>query len=224
MTTYRSIVREVSEYLVDQETGFEFTHWSEDEVTTYLQDALSILAMNLKHLFVKSRDVELVEGTHQQLGQGCEMRSVVGSVDRNGALLGFARRTSHQAATLLARPECAPSRQERGYTVRSYHLDPGAPESFYVSPPAPAGARVKVACFAVPRIDSLDEEIAVPFELVPVLKEFMLYYAYGQDTESVPARDYQKTHWANGVSLLAAAGVNRALVSAIAAHPSEVPV
>lgn len=224
MTTYRSLVQEVSEYLVDQEAGFEFTHWSEDELTAYLQDAISIVAMNLKHLFVRERDVELTPGSQQRLGQGCEMRSVLGTVDRNGKLLGFARRTSHQAATLLSRPECSPSRSPRGYQVRSYHLDPGNPDTFYVTPPAQAGTRVKVACFSTPRVRSLDEEVAVPFELIPVVKEFMMYYAYGQDTESVPARDYQKTHWSNGVALLAAARENRALVADVASHPAEMPV
>ena len=36
----RTIVEEVSRYLVDQEPDFEFAHWSEQDVLTYLQDAL----------------------------------------------------------------------------------------------------------------------------------------------------------------------------------------
>lgn len=223
MTTYRSIVREVSEYLVDQEPEFEFTHWSEDELMAYLQDALSIIAMNLKRLFIRERDVELVEGAMQRVGDGCELQSVLGTVDRNGHLIGFARRSSHRAATQVGRPLCVPSRSPRGYTVRSYHLDPGNPDVFYVEPPAPAGARMKVSCFTAPRINSLDEEVAVPLELVPLLKEFMLYYAYGQDTESVPARAFQEVHWNHAVALLEAARAGRALVPGMPTHPAEVP-
>ena len=87
MTTYRHIVEEVSEYLVDQEENFEFMHWSEDEVRTYLQDALRILALNAKHLFVHERLVALKAGAFQSLGPGCELQSVRGVVNRRGELV-----------------------------------------------------------------------------------------------------------------------------------------
>lgn len=224
MTTYRQVVEEVSEYLVDQERGYEFTHWSEDEVRAYLQDALRIFAMNAKHLFVTRKEVTLRPGAHQTLGAGCaELHSVLGLLDRRGEIVAPMRRTSHRAATTIARPMC---RGAAGYRPTTYAVDTGDARSFVISPPAPAGSQEKVAvmCFSPPVVHSLDEEFPAPDDAIPIIKELMLYYAYGQDTESVPARDYQKTHWANGVTLLGAYTGRTAIQKTVAQTPSEVPV
>lgn len=224
MTTYRQIVNEISAYLVDQEPEYEFTHWSEDEVRTYLQDALRILAMNAKRLFVSRKIITLQPGAHQTLDPGCaELHSVLGAVNRRGEVVAPMRRASYRAATSIARPTCAGA---GGYRPTTYSVDSGDARSFVISPPAPAGGREKVAvmCFAPPVIHHLDEEYPAPDDTIPIVKELMMYYAYGQDTESVPARDYQKTHWTNGVSLLGAYVGRPALQTTVAQTPSEVPV
>ena len=226
MPTLREVVVEVSRYLVDQEPEFEFTHWEEQDVLTYLQDALRILAINLKYLFVSDKIIDLKPGAYQQTGDGCsDLRAVLGSVDRHGALISGARRTSLRASQALNRPICAVS-GDGGYKLTNFQLDPGNPKTFYVQPPVPRRGRHRalVSCFSVPKLRSLDQELSVGDEYIPIIKEFMLYYAYGRDTESVPARDYQKTHWDRGVLLLGAAKTTQVVVTAVAQTPAEVPV
>lgn len=224
MTKLRTVVEEVSTYLVDQEECFEFTHWSEDEVLTYLQDAVRIVALNLKHLFTVDKVVELRPGSYQKLGAGCsELRGVTGSVDRHGQLTSSAHRTSLRASQTINRPVCQPS---TGYKVASYQLDSGNLQGFYVEPPVPATGtyRVMVSCYHVPTFVSLDEELPIPDAGIPVLKEFMLYYAWGRDTESVAAREHRDKHWANGVMLIGTYKTNPTMVPTVAQQPAEVPV
>ena len=225
MTTVRTVVEEVSTYLVDQEPEFEFTHWSEVEILTYLQDALRILAMNAKHLFVSDKVITLRPGENQTLAAGCdELRSVQGNVDRHGNLTTSTRRTSLRAAQTINRPMCGAS--EEGYRVGTYQMDPGNPKTFNVQPPVPTRGthRVLVSCYGVPLIRSVEEELPVPDTVIPIVKEFMMYYAYGQDTESVPAREYQRTHWSNGAALLAAYKTNPTAILTVPQTPAEVPV
>lgn len=214
MPTLRTIVEEVSKYLVDQEPDFEFEHWSEDEILTYARDAMRIIAGNLKSLFVNQTTVTLQPGTLQRLPEGCTLVGVLGTVRRDGTVNVTARRTSNRTLGLLRGKVCAPSRQEGdGYEVSEFQVDSSNSRTFYVQPPVPAGTapQISVSCFGAPAIKSLDQEFDFPDHLIPALKEFMLYYAYGVDTESVPARDYMKVHWQNAVTLLGAEKVNQAI-------------
>ncbi len=224
MAKLREVVEQVSTYLVDQEECFEFTHWSEDEVLTYLQDAVRILALNLKHLFTVDKVVTLQPGSYQKLGAGCsELRGITGSVDRNGQLTSFAHRTSLRAATTINRPVC---QSRGGWKISSYQLDAGNLQGFYVSPPVPDTGtyRIMVSCYDVPTFVSLDEELPLPEETIPILKEFMLYYAWGRDLESVTTREHRDKHWANGVALMGAYKANPTMVPTVAQQPAEVPV
>ena len=227
MPTLRDVVVEVSQYLVDQEPDFEFTHWEESDILTYLQDALRILSINLKYLFVSDKVIDLKPGSYQQAAAGCsDIRAVLGSVDKYGTPTSGARRTSLRAAQTINRPICQPAGGEHEYRVTNFQLDPGNPKTFFVQPPVPARGkhRALVSCFSVPRLTSLGQELPVGDQYIPILKEFMLYYAYGRDTESVPARDYQKIHWDRGAQLLAAAKGTQLAVLTVAQNPVEVPV
>lgn len=207
MTTLRVIAEEISRYLVDHEEDYEFTHWTEDDILDYSRDALRIVAMNLKAAFTANKVVDLQPGTLQTLPMGCaEFVSVVGNVDKHGVLTDTVGRTSLRATQMLHRPVCQRSDAGPGYRVSSWQYDLSSLASFYVQPPVPnnAKAKVMIVCYGVPRLLSLDDELAVPEHLIPILKEFILYYAYGRDTESVPARQYAELHWKNGVALLGA--------------------
>lgn len=207
MSTLRVIAAEISRYLVDQEPDYEFTHWTEEDILDFSRDALRITAMNLKGMFTTNKVVDLQPGALQTLPAGCtEFVSVIGNVDKHGVLTDIVGRTSLRATQMIHRPVCLRSDAGPGYRVASWQFDLSNMHSFYVQPPVPANVRAKVmiACYGVPRVLSLDDELPVPDHLIPILKEFILYYAYGRDTESVPARQYADMHWKNGVALLGA--------------------
>lgn len=205
MTTLRLVAEEVSRYLVDQETDYEFTHWTEADILDYTRDAARVLAMNLKNSFTTNKVVELQPGALQTLPAGCsEFVSVVGNVDKHGNLTDTVGKTSMKWQQTLSRPVCQRSGNGTGYKVTSWQFDVTNLNAFYVQPPVPPGQspEVMIACFGIPPVESLDDELPIPDHLIPILKEFVMYYAYGRDTESVPARQYAEMHWKNGVMLL----------------------
>lgn len=208
MAIARRIVEEISKYLVDQEPDFEFEHWSEAEILTYLRDAINIVSMNLKSMFTNTVPMRLSPGSLQRLPAGCsQLVSVLGMKNRDGSIRLTARRTSTRNVGLLKREPCSTGGNDpANYRVDEYQIDTSDLRSFIVSPPVPEGssAEVYISCFGPPTLNSLDDELAIPDHLIPIIKEFMLYYAYGVDTESVTTRDYADRHWKNGVTLLAA--------------------
>ena len=206
MTLLRTVVEEISTYLVDQEPEFEFEHWTEAELVTYARDAARILALNFKSDYVARKVVTLQPGGKQTLPPGCDkFVSLDGMVGKDGAVIGAARRTSTGSIGTLRVPACAPTKGAK-YQLTSWQFDLSDQRSFFVDPPVPPREQVRVAirCFGPPAIEGLDVELPIPDYQIPILKELMLYYAYGVDTESVPARQYMDTHWRNAAALIAA--------------------
>lgn len=226
MTTLRQVAEEISRYLVDQEEDYEFTHWTEVDILDYCRDAARIVAMNLKASFTTNKVMDLKPGSLQTLPAGCsEFVSVVGNVDKYGVLIDTVGRTSFRAQQTLHRPLCVRSDAGPGYRVSSWQFDVSNLSAFYLQPPVPAGikARIMIACYGIPTIRSLDDELPIPDSLIPILKEFILYYAYGRDTESVPARQYADMHWKNGVTLLSGEKQAMAVQLSVASIPAARP-
>lgn len=206
MTTLRTVVEEISKYLVDQEPDFEFEHWSEEELVTYARDAARILALNFKSDYVRRKVITLQPGAKQTLPRGCDrFVSAEGQVGKDGVTLSLLRRTSTGALGTLRVPACSPSKGQK-YLVGSWQFDLTDQRSFYVEPPVPRGetVRLAIACFGTPQVEGLDEELDIPDHQLPILKELMMYYAYGVDTEGVPNRQYMEAHWNNAVALIGA--------------------
>ena len=206
MTTLRTVVDEISKYLVDQEPGFEFEHWTEEELVTYARDAARILALNFKSDFVRRKVVTLQQGAKQTLPAGCDrFVTADGQVGKDGAITSMIRRTSTGAIGTLRVPSC-PAPKGGRFRVSSWQFDPTDQRSFYVDPPVPRGETVRLAisCFGPPQVEGLDEKLDIPEHQIPILKELMMYYAYGVDTESVPNRQYMEAHWNNAVALIGA--------------------
>lgn len=200
----RELVAEVSKYLVDQEPGFEFTMVSEDELASYLRMAVQLFASHNKELFQNRHEVKLVPGAIQELPYECEeMNDVYGVRGADGEIDTQIRRTDLRLAQAVRRPVCRVS-VEGEYKLDSYQYDPSNPRVIHVDPPIPADvdATLIVTCYGVPEVTNLEEAIMVPSSARPILFEFMLYYAYGVDSESVPARDRSNTHFQNGLTLM----------------------
>ena len=206
MTTLRTVVDEISTYLVDQEPGFEFEHWTEEELVTYARDAARIIALNFKSDYVRRKVITLQQGAKQTLPSGCErFVTADGQVGKDGAITSMLRRTSTGSLGTLRVPAC-PTPKGQKFRVSSWQFDLTDQRSFYVDPPVPPGETVRLAisCFAPPRVEGLDEELDIPEHQIPILKELMMYYAYSVDTESVPNRQFMEFHWNHAVALIAA--------------------
>lgn len=209
MLTVGVVARELSDYLVDQEPGYEFEHWTEENLLTYIRDALRILVLNFKGEFTTTRRLALQPGGRQALPRGCDsFVSVSAQVSKSGRVMSYLRRASSATIGVLGVAPCPAGK--RGYRARTYQADSSDKRTFVIEPPVPEGEIVyaDVQCVCPPDVSSFESELALPSYLIPILKELVLYYAYGTDQESVTARAYSETHWKNAAALI---GAERAL-------------
>lgn len=196
MLQVRPFLANVSRYLVDQEDGYEFTHWEEDaDLLSYFRNAFSLLALVAKSYFQRFEEIPVV-GSPVLLPEGCiELHDVIGLVGPSGDKRPL-RKSSLAASRLITRPMC-------GTPARSYQYDPTSPRVLYLDGDIEPGTRLQVICYGVPDITGAeDEAVEVPRTLEPVLLELMLYYAYGRDVEAAPFRERSQTHLKTAIDLL----------------------
>lgn len=206
MISIAPLVKEVSEYLVDQEIGYEYIHWSEESLLSYARLALGIVATASRAELTKVLSVPLVAGSIQTVPSSC-----VGSVSVLGAEAGgivtAVREVSASASLFSGRlgcADCSMGTDSEDYKIESWSRVSGTDNSFIVHPPVPEGAEgnILVSCFVPPTIDSIDSVVDLADTFRPVIFSFMLYYAYGVDFESVSMREQSAYHFANGNALL----------------------
>lgn len=207
MTTARAIIRDVSRYLTDQELGFEFTHWTEDDLFTYLKYALSIIAASDKSKHTKQREVKLQAGSLQNIPDTCSDARIVGTKNAQGYIVP-ARKISKDPMAAIDRPLCV-SKLPCGtaYTMRTWAQSDSDSGTFWVTPPVPESEEVTVvmSCFEVDTPANLDEELHLNPEYEAVIFELMLYYAFGVDIESVAMRERSESHFNKAYTILGVA-------------------
>lgn len=196
MLQVRPFITSVSRYLVDQEDGYEFTHWEETaDLLVYFRNALGLLALVAKPYFQHFKEVP-IEGSPVLLPDGCiELHDVVGVVSPDGSKRAL-RKSSLAASRLINRPVC-------GTPARSYQYDPTSPNILHLDGDVEPGAVLQIVCYGVPDLTGAeDEAVKLPRTLEPVLFELMLYYAYGRDVEAGPFRERSQTHLKTAIDLL----------------------
>lgn len=199
------LILEVSKYLVDQEHGYEFTMVSERELLGYFRMAVLLFASHNKEQFQARKEFKLVPGSLQEIPVGCEeVNDVYGMKGEDGLVDTRVRKTDLTMLQSMKRPVCRVDAEGNGYTLDSYQYDPSNPKLIHVDPPVPEGAdaTMVISCFHPPVVTSAEEGMVISELARPVIFEFMLYYAYGVDAESVPARDRSNTHFQNGMGLM----------------------
>ena len=209
MISARKLIDDVSRYLRDNEPDYEFTHWEESELASFLERAVYLVSSVRPSLFTSKVEVPLVAGSIQTIPDTChEFVSVVGQKNADGGITAV-RKTTSKMALALKFPVCSIN-TTGDYEVSSWRYDEDDSKTVYVDPPVPAGSTgtLVVSCYNVPEVDSATTKLHLPAHWQPALFELMLYYAYGVDIESVPNRDRSAVHWNNAVTIMAALGAN----------------
>jgi len=204
------VIDDVSRYLQDNEfeDDVQYVHWTKGDLLTYAQLALSIIAMVRKEDFTETVDVELVEGAVQTIPAQCKsVQTVQGQKNDDGVIVSRLREVRISNLSAFSRPVCKPSVKfgaSSEYRVKSFSYDDNDPRVIYVDPPVPANtnATLTISCYAPPVVKGEDDEIDLDQNLVAVVFELMLYYAYGVDIEDAPARERSMAHWKNALDLL----------------------
>ncbi|WP_346779496.1 DUF6682 family protein [Burkholderia sp. Ac-20345] len=206
----RDVVREVAALLNDDEEGFEFTHWTESDLVEYANDAAIQITQWRVSEFSKPHTIDLVAGARQTLpADALAFYRVAGTVDRYGRTIGQPSATDVAATRIAANwfESLACRRSTGDYVVRSFSFDSDDQTSFYVDPPVPPGKKVQavVVYASVPDRAEVDGALSVPPIYHNAVIEWMLYRAYGKDTESATDAMRSTEHHTTFNNMMAAA-------------------
>lgn len=182
----RTIIRQVSLDLNDQEPGYEYTRWTYDQLASYLQEALNHLYNSLKYLFTAKVVVPLEYGDVWQDACQCEdIQRVLGMTNAEGTrILKRLRRRTDDDSIVWSSERSAKCSYGKKYEAESYMINATDGRSFMVFPPVPPSAPRQYAlieCYVPPEVT---DERDVPFEVVAAAKQWMLYRAMMIDSEN----------------------------------------
>lgn len=183
------LAREVAALLNDAEEDFEFTRWTESDLIEYANDAAVQITQLRAAEFSAPHTIDLVAGARQTLpAGGLVFYRVVGTIDRAGRTVGQPSATDIAATRVAANWfEALACRVVTGdYLACSFAFDPDDQKAFYVDPPVPHGKEVQVVVLYADTPPHAGEKDALPVPDIyhNAVIEWMLYRAFGKDTES----------------------------------------
>lgn len=180
------VIREVSCDLNDQESGYEYTRWVYSQLQSYANEALTTVCLHLPSLFHKTIVVEVAPGNNWQeaCGNCHKIIRILGETTEDGVeiLRPLARVADDDGMVWTGKSRiCSAS----PYTMRSYSVSDTSSSRFRVYPPLPRTETPRyVLAECVVRPSGFDDSTDVPFEVVPIIKQWMLYRALSVDSEN----------------------------------------
>lgn len=199
----KSVIEDAARYLSDYSVDAQYIHWSEDDLLSYAKLAIGIIAKLNKNAFTRTSVIDLKEGSLQTLPDDMnELVAIHGQVV-DGTVVPKTRMVDIRKYPSLGRPVCNTT-SKGDYNLISYSYYQDDRKTFYVNPPVEKGqeAQLQVSYYSPPDVTSVDADIQLDDEYIPVLFELILYYAWGVDIEDSATRERSVTHWNNAMTLL----------------------
>lgn len=216
MINRTALIQRVSAYLTDDEPGYEFTHWTEEDLRTYFDLALKVLTVAIPELARGTCTFKADSGSFTALPSCCENLLGVVSVKVDGKELPYQPRRVTTRANRYA--HCATN---GAYKMDSWAYDPQEGGNIYFVPPVPEGSEVEITAQCVKALEILDDSVNIPSRHEAALFELMLYYAWGVDIESPASRDRSAAHYKVAMDLLGLAS-NHNFLSAFTRIPEAI--
>lgn len=182
------IVRQVSFDLNDQESGYGFTTWPEHMLMAWLHEALVNLSQEFKHLYTKRKVVQVELGGDWQNACDCDViERIVGEVTEDGQQIirKLVRLADTEEYTWAGGASSCPLRSPSDYRMFGYQLSEIDPSMFRIVPELPRGGKphyILLECFM--GVPSVNTATAVPWQMVPMVKQWMLGRALAVDSEN----------------------------------------
>lgn len=183
-----------------QETGADGTRWTNDELAGWLNEFYQA-AVGLKpDVSTVNEELVLAAGTKQSIPDtGLRLLDVI----RNtvGAMTGVSVATRQSLDTVRRGWHSDPATTR----IEHYVFDDLDPMTFYVYPPAEAGAAVEILYSTVPAPHDLSTTFAVysleAFKLndahAPAATDYILYRAFSKDAETPQNLNRARMHYQN---------------------------
>lgn len=177
------LINQVSIDLNDHASGYEFTTWSEAQLTAYVIEGLQIVFAFRPDLFMHAEVVRLQNGTSLQRPCDCaKIRRIYGVCSARGQILYPVRKRSDSSKLAWYGHSCPTD--PRHYRIYEYSVDASA-NAFYVHPAPPAGqdTYMLVECARTPSLSNIDAD-GIPQEAVAPTLQWALYRAKMVDSEN----------------------------------------
>lgn len=205
-----SLIEDARRYVVGyyDDDDEQYVHWLEEDWLSYVKMAIGIVTLADQSSFTKTMDIDLVEGSIQEIPEECKtLKSVRGVKDERGVITHKVRKRASNSLKLptLSRPLCKSiTNSNSDYIVKSYSLDEDDDRIIIVDPPVPQGVSgiLTISCYSPPTIETEDDDIDLSQAQQTAVFELILYYAWGVDIEDTANRERSNTHWAHAMMLL----------------------
>ncbi|MBY6093857.1 DUF6682 family protein [Ferrimonas balearica] len=178
------------------------TRWPEDELLGWLNDAQMAIVNRRPDALVVNTQFQCAEGTKQSLATVSNDAFRLIKVYRN-TTVGTVVRSIHGG--ILDDQMQDWHFQDPTENVRHYVFDPKDPKHFYVYPPAKAGVMLDLAYTRSPAVITIalaDLQTGVATDTIELddcwcnaLLDFMLYRAFGKDSDYAPNQQRAMAHY-----------------------------
>ena len=185
MTAPSTILERASKQLADP----DYECWDKSCLLSYYNEALCTLSGLRPTAFAECVDLPLVTGTKQILpDEYATLLSIEGDESEEGDT-GATYASSDMVRSLRGKVSCLVDDDCATYAVTSFRHHPSSDSIFYVSPNVPAGLTPTVEAVVVPnpapiKLCDLNEESGVDCRMDALILDWVLYRAYGQESES----------------------------------------
>lgn len=175
------VLDQLAEDLNDAEPGYEYTHWSREQLRAYIAEGMQTIFAERPDLFMETKIIKVQPCTTFQDLCGCDkIYKVLGQSTEKGRILyQLRKRSSNQRLVWQGKP-CP--RDPRSFRLREYDLDK-ATNTLELYPAVPPGVDIWIAvqCSERPRDFADDADIAD--ELIPFVMQWALFRAHAVDGE-----------------------------------------
>ena len=184
------IIFDVSRDLNDQIEGAPYIRWTQDQLLSYLQEAVIELSAGYSQLFHKQVVVRLQTGDVWQEACDCtHILRVVGESTWDGKVIRRLTRQSDEDVFTWPGDVADKCARTQGTELSGYSISSIKDSQFKVYPPVAPGQSkyVLIECYAEPSTESMKSmDFDVPDRLVQAVKQWMLYRALIVDSENNP--------------------------------------
>lgn len=191
-----ALMRQASDRLTDQEPDYEYELYTRQQVLDALNWALSAVARYRPEIFHTVKSLPITAGSVRSVA-GCDHIVGVLGITTDG-VYDDTHNSIERSNRYLRRKQCPQD------TYRLSHIGVVGRNEILTFPPVPDNVNVEVSvmCAYTPQADSEETVLDIPLDIRGVIQEFMLYYLYSIDIESVGHRDRANTHFTVATSLL----------------------
>lgn len=188
-----SLAKSIAEDLNDNETGHEYTTWSEPQIRRWIIEAYNVVYDRRPDIFLERVVVQIDPCTIVQHCDKCDgYRSVLGESTKDGRVIKQLRRVDKDSAMDWTGKACVPGKRGKGY-LQYYAIDTVG-DTLYVWPELPptVEAYVLVECAVRPDQDSVDVKEAATAAVI----QWVMYRARAMDGEiSAAALQVASAHY-----------------------------